>query len=76
TEFDNFVKLLYDEHIKDRGEGAEFEDKEYNHENFYMVNDSRATVMFTVDYKVNDKDIFLFVVYRNAHIVIQASIYD
>ncbi|MDE6868898.1 MAG: hypothetical protein K2J83_07160 [Clostridia bacterium] len=74
TEFDNFVKLLYDEHIKDRGEGAEFEDKEYNHEYFYRVDSSPAMVRFMLDYKVNDNNIFLFVVYRNSHIVIQASV--
>ena len=76
AEFDNFVKNLYDNYIKDNGlyEG-QFKDKEYNHEELYFVEEKPTQIRFIVpQYKVGEKRGTVFVVYKDAHIVIMTSV--
>ncbi|MDE7453340.1 MAG: hypothetical protein K2N22_02915 [Clostridia bacterium] len=74
--YDTYVKNIFDEYIKGLGENGEFDDKEYNDRMLYFTNEDTRTVMFTPRYKVNGKTIDLNVVYKDAHIVVQAIIWN
>lgn len=76
AEFDSFVKNLYDNYIKDNGLYEwQFEGKEYDNDEFYFVETNPNQIRFIVNqYKVGEKHGFVFVVFKDAHIVINTSV--
>lgn len=74
--YDTYIKNIFDEYIKGSAENGEFADKEYTDPMLYIAHEDTRTVMFIPRYKVNGKTIDLNVVYKDAHIVVQAIIWN